>query len=198
MFERLKKVREKLGKSQKEMAATVGISYPAWQRYELGKNIPGATVIEELVKIGFNANWLLTGEGPMETDVKKQFYVMLDGLFGKRHVRLLNRIRHLLNEYTKNDPSFTDDMALNVSTTAFGVLFRKDDSWLTDENINLVMKSLIDLHKTFDTFKGMNISNQEIKEIIDLILDPEKWEVEMENHVLDVFSDGREGSKVEK
>ena len=37
-----------------------------WQAYEVGDNQPSVKVIESLVKLGFNANWLLTGEGEMK------------------------------------------------------------------------------------------------------------------------------------
>ena len=35
------------------------------QDNEAGKNIPGGQMIAALVHVGINANWLLTGEGPM-------------------------------------------------------------------------------------------------------------------------------------
>ncbi len=47
------------------MAEALGISYISWQDYERGKTIPGGKVFESLVKLGFDANWLLIGEGPM-------------------------------------------------------------------------------------------------------------------------------------
>lgn len=63
--ERLKSARTHLEKEQKEMAALLSISFRSWQDYELGKSAPGGKVFEALVRTGFNANWLLTGEGPM-------------------------------------------------------------------------------------------------------------------------------------
>lgn len=68
---RLKTARESLGKSQKEMAELLGIGLKSWQVYEQGTSVPGGNVFEALVKLGFNANWLLMGEGEMkrgETD----------------------------------------------------------------------------------------------------------------------------------
>lgn len=47
------------------MAAAAGSSYGAWQAYEGGKKTPGSQVIAGMVAQGINANWLLTGEGPM-------------------------------------------------------------------------------------------------------------------------------------
>lgn len=63
--ERLKTIRDLLGKTQKEMALLTGISYRTWQNYEDGVNPPGWDACEALVKLGFNANWLLTGNGGM-------------------------------------------------------------------------------------------------------------------------------------
>ena len=77
LAERLRKARELFGVSQNEMAKRLGISKPAWQGYELGKNEPGSSVIEGLVKLGFDANWLLTGEGLMRKADPKTFNIPL-------------------------------------------------------------------------------------------------------------------------
>lgn len=63
--DRLKNIRGQLGKSQKEMAALLSISYRTYENYEKGLNSPNWDVCESLAKLGFNANWLLTGEGEM-------------------------------------------------------------------------------------------------------------------------------------
>lgn len=38
---------------------------PSLREYELGKRTPGGDAIEAFIRAGINANWLLTGEGPM-------------------------------------------------------------------------------------------------------------------------------------
>ena len=63
---RLKIARESLGKSLEDMATSLGIGHRSWCGYEAGSNYPGGKVFESLVKLGFNANWLLTGEGSMK------------------------------------------------------------------------------------------------------------------------------------
>lgn len=63
--DRLKKVRELLGKGQKEMAEALGVNYRTYQNYENALNAPSWDACEAIVKLGFNANWLLTGEGEM-------------------------------------------------------------------------------------------------------------------------------------
>lgn len=62
--ERLKKMRG--DKSQKEMAALLGINYRTYENYEKGLNDPSWSACEAIAKLGFNANWLLTGEGEMK------------------------------------------------------------------------------------------------------------------------------------
>lgn len=66
--ERIKIVRESTGKSQKELAEELGTSFRALQDYEAGKSYPGGKVFEALAKLGFNTNWILTGEGEMRRE----------------------------------------------------------------------------------------------------------------------------------
>lgn len=63
--QRLKDARARLGMKQDEIAAQSGVSYSVYQKYELGRSVPGGDAIAGLVRLGINANWLLTGEGPM-------------------------------------------------------------------------------------------------------------------------------------
>lgn len=63
---RFKMVRESLGHSQREMAKYLHSSLGALQSYESGKSIPGGNVLETLARLGFNVNWILTGEGEMK------------------------------------------------------------------------------------------------------------------------------------
>lgn len=65
MKDRIIQVRKSLNKTQREMAALLGISYKGWQGYEAGDNVPGGNVLQAIAKQGFNINWLLTGEGSM-------------------------------------------------------------------------------------------------------------------------------------
>jgi len=62
--DRLVAIRAKLQKSQPEMDAALAIGKRSWQRYESGTNVPGGAVIAKLVDLGFDANWILSGEGP--------------------------------------------------------------------------------------------------------------------------------------
>lgn len=62
---RLKAARAALGLSQKDFAAQSGVSARGYQGYEDGRSVPGGEAIAGFVRLGINANWLLTGEGPM-------------------------------------------------------------------------------------------------------------------------------------
>lgn len=62
---RLKEARARLGLTQKDVAEQVGVSARGYQGYEDGRNIPGGDAIAGLVRLGINANWLLTGKGGM-------------------------------------------------------------------------------------------------------------------------------------
>lgn len=62
---RLKEARAALGLTQKELCALIEKPLPSLRDYELGKSIPGGEAVASLVRAGINANWLLTGEGPM-------------------------------------------------------------------------------------------------------------------------------------
>ena len=60
--DRMRSVRMRLHKTQPEMDHLLGIGKKSWQRYESGVK-PGSLVIAKLVHLGFDANWILTGQG---------------------------------------------------------------------------------------------------------------------------------------
>lgn len=63
--ENLKAARAALGLKQTEMAGQSGVSPRSYQGYEDGRSVPGGEAIAGFVRLGINANWLLTGDGPM-------------------------------------------------------------------------------------------------------------------------------------
>lgn len=67
MEERLKKIREDLGKTQKEMSAFLGLGEITWQNYERGISKPKLVVLEKLSSIGYNISWITTGIGSMNS-----------------------------------------------------------------------------------------------------------------------------------
>lgn len=62
---RMRAARVALGLTQEGLAQAVAGSKPGIRDNEGGKNVPGGKVIFGLISLGINANWLLTGEGPM-------------------------------------------------------------------------------------------------------------------------------------
>lgn len=73
LAERLRAARSVFKLKQKEMAAQSGVSDRSYQGYEDGRSVPGGEAIEGFVRLGINANWLLTGEGAMLlSDIKPQ------------------------------------------------------------------------------------------------------------------------------
>ena len=62
---RIKAARDSLGLSQDGLALAVGVSKRGIQSNERQISVPGGEVICGMVHLGINANWLLTGEGPM-------------------------------------------------------------------------------------------------------------------------------------
>lgn len=65
LADRLKQVRDKLGYTQKEIAEAINTNPQTWRVYESGKSVPGGNVFEALARLGFDVNWILTGEGEM-------------------------------------------------------------------------------------------------------------------------------------
>lgn len=62
---RIKEARSALGWTQKELCSKAEMKFPSLRDYELGNSIPGGEAVAALVRVGINANWLLTGAGPM-------------------------------------------------------------------------------------------------------------------------------------
>ena len=65
MEERLKKIRENLGKTQKEMSSLLGLGEITWQNYERGISKPKLAVLEKLSSMGYDISWITTGVGNM-------------------------------------------------------------------------------------------------------------------------------------
>lgn len=62
---RLRVWRDAKSLSQKDISTQLSIPSRTYQDYERGLRLPGAESMECFVRAGINANWLLTGEGPM-------------------------------------------------------------------------------------------------------------------------------------
>jgi len=62
---RFKISRESIGISPPELARKIGAASQTIRDYEDGRSIPGGAAIAGMSNLGINANWLLTGAGPM-------------------------------------------------------------------------------------------------------------------------------------
>lgn len=62
---RIGTARRHIGKSIDAFSDETGIPKSTLKKYESGSSTPGGEAIQSIAKIGINANWLLTGEGPI-------------------------------------------------------------------------------------------------------------------------------------
>ena len=62
---RLRAARGVLGLTQRQVAQKAQMPLPSYKDYEAGNRMPGGEALELLIFAGINANWLLTGAGPM-------------------------------------------------------------------------------------------------------------------------------------
>jgi transcriptional regulator with XRE-family HTH domain len=128
LSDKLKLAREKLGKTQQEMAEILGISKRGWQTYEEGKSIPGGKVFEALSRLRFNTNWFFSDDVPMlvkdiqpvqdtetsvqpEQDTHKTLTMPSDSLGMAEGMTILGRI------YSSGDQVFI--RAINANLHAF-------------------------------------------------------------------------------
>ena len=70
--QRLKILRNLLGKTQSEMASFLGVSFPTYRNWELGISEPSAGSLHVLLERGINIHWLLSGEGPVFLDEERE------------------------------------------------------------------------------------------------------------------------------
>lgn len=70
--ERLKEIRNNLELSQSRFGAFLGIPQTTYANYESGKAAIPDQIKIKLLNMGYNINWLLTGEGPMYVDLPKK------------------------------------------------------------------------------------------------------------------------------
>lgn len=61
--ERIKEIRKDFGLNQKEMANKLHVSLSTLQRYEKSQKFPDIGVMLELIQVGYNIHWLITGDG---------------------------------------------------------------------------------------------------------------------------------------
>lgn len=62
---RLKAVRRHLGETQKTMSTRMGLGVNTWQGYEVEGRPPKSEILIRLLDLGYDMNWLLSGQGTM-------------------------------------------------------------------------------------------------------------------------------------
>lgn len=63
--ERMRLARAHLSLTQASISEQFGLSVRSYQKNEAGTNEAGMCLVADFIRAGINANWLLTGEGPM-------------------------------------------------------------------------------------------------------------------------------------
>jgi transcriptional regulator with XRE-family HTH domain len=65
---RLKTIREDLSETQKGLACLIGASHRTYQEWEAHNNVPNGKYLNVISQMGYNINWLLTGDGEMKIE----------------------------------------------------------------------------------------------------------------------------------
>lgn len=149
LADRLKKARESLGYTQKDIATAIKTNPQTWQVYESGKSVPGGKVFEGLARLGINVNWLLTGVGPLklhEEEVKRLLCEEAHEKLRKRLVERIRRSRPLIVDIYNDIPGLAYDDILayayrekHLTRDQLAEICRRSGSpFFDDEFINLV------------------------------------------------------------
>lgn len=115
---RLKEERKRLGMNQEEVAKKVSIHRETWSRYENNKIMPGSIILFHAAKLGFDINYILTGDRGQPIQNVYAFRVSEDEIAYKVN-GLTKREQELLALYRKaNDEGkkTIDDIAKFVAT----------------------------------------------------------------------------------
>lgn len=90
---RLSSRRHELGLTQAEAAALIGVTQPAYQRYEAGTRVPSVQVVKEMAQAFQTSASYLTGE----SDQKKPDYILI----GKAESPLLHSVVECCRNYNE-------------------------------------------------------------------------------------------------
>jgi transcriptional regulator with XRE-family HTH domain len=163
LADRLKKIRKDLNKSQKEIAEMIDVSYPAWQGYELGKNAPGSSVIEELVKLGYNANWILTGKGEMKKEASKD-----------ASSKIFTLCLSIVTEYQDGlQEKMSPEKQGKLLRTLWEILCEQSEEWQTVERGNTILKALLKISDDFKIFRKLNMDSESTRAFLAFLNSPD-------------------------
>lgn len=84
--ERALEVRNEVRKTQKEMAAYLGLSTATWQKIERNEGIPSGETLLAFEKLGINPGWVLSGLGPKRLNSTEPQSIVVDaGIVQEMH-----------------------------------------------------------------------------------------------------------------
>ncbi len=149
---RLKEWRTYKNLTQKGAGELLGISHGVYQKYELGARAPGAEAIEALVKGGVNANWILTGIGPMliadySTAQSPAPVAATEPLCPVDITRLTEAIESIEGILTKHKRTMRPDAKARAVTLAYQI-FEDEDKEKDSASYNYAQKMMTKLIKT--------------------------------------------------
>lgn len=109
MKDRLVKIRETEGYTQKEMADYLDVSLRSYSRYERENRDMPQKAFVKYAKLGINLNWLITGEGPMyRSELKKasgdaegQVKDILTSYVSSQETQVAKELDKLIEQYKK-------------------------------------------------------------------------------------------------
>ena len=96
-YKRLEVIRSKLGVSQQKMAEMLRIPFGTYRRYESGTTDIPAEILLRVNQLGYNADWILTGEGTMQK--KKHTYLAAESKVIYNHSSSYHGIQELEKKY---------------------------------------------------------------------------------------------------
>jgi transcriptional regulator with XRE-family HTH domain len=88
--QRLVKSRKYLKLNQRSFAKRVGVDQGRVSQWENGKSLPSSSALTEIVRLGININWLLTGDGNMMAET--QSYEKEGEIFSEELIKEMEKI----------------------------------------------------------------------------------------------------------
>lgn len=123
MKEKLKKIRAKLGKTQKEMSTLLGLGEITWQNYERGISKPKLETLKKLNDYGFDINWMTSDDDNMlienKGQVEEKIFAVDSSPVNKSKIfnMLLNEMKLLYEDVdlSDKDQNYLENRAFNMA-----------------------------------------------------------------------------------
>lgn len=153
--DRLRAWREHFELSQKDASTRLRVPGRTYQDYERGVRSPGAESMEAFARAGINANWLLTGEGPMllsELDEQEGARNLLKQAVEQRDALAGSLQEALENTWAQPAPMSAAPLESGAAEkmTADERAARSETSWITDPSDEDRLQMLLILLRTME------------------------------------------------